>query len=222
MWNANCGASFEWVGRAISPYLGFLTGWLMIAAYIIGAVAGVEVIGPTVLAVFTSSSGSTWADIGIATGVAAAMLVIAVVGIRDHRADPGRHGGGRIHDPDRLRRRGPGQRCCTTITAPSRSPAGWFSLQRNRRARQHSGRAAHRRVHLQRLGRHPVRQRGSQAPPHQPGPGRHPRRHPAHRHLRHNGHGPARSGVTGQAAGPLDVRAHLHGPGHRRGRPGPR
>ncbi|PZS39164.1 MAG: hypothetical protein DLM62_09755, partial [Pseudonocardiales bacterium] len=32
MWNANCGASFEWVGRAINPYLGFLTGWLMIAA----------------------------------------------------------------------------------------------------------------------------------------------------------------------------------------------
>ena len=42
MWNANCGASFEWVGRAISPYLGFLTGWLMIAGYVIGAVAGVK------------------------------------------------------------------------------------------------------------------------------------------------------------------------------------
>src|SRR6266851_7374308 len=82
LWNANCGASFEWVGRAINPYLGFMTGWLMICGYIIGAVAGVEVIGPTVLAVFTSSSGSTWADIGIATGVALAMLVIAVVGIR--------------------------------------------------------------------------------------------------------------------------------------------
>ena len=82
MWNANCGASFEWVGRAINPYLGFLTGWLMIAGYIIGAVAGVEVIGPAVLAVFTSSSGSTWADIGIATGVSLVMLVIAVVGIR--------------------------------------------------------------------------------------------------------------------------------------------
>jgi amino acid transporter len=82
MWNANCGASFEWVGRAINPYLGFLTGWLMIAGYIIGAVAGVEVIGPAVLAVFTSSSGSTWADIAIATGVSIAMLVIAVLGIR--------------------------------------------------------------------------------------------------------------------------------------------
>jgi amino acid transporter len=82
LWSANCGASFEWVGRAINPYLGFLTGWLMISGYIVGAVAGVEVIGPAVLAVFTSSSGNTWADIGIATGVSLAMLVIAVVGIR--------------------------------------------------------------------------------------------------------------------------------------------
>src|SRR5580700_7548587 len=82
MWNANCGASFEWVGRAISPYLGFLTGWLMITGYVIGAVAGVEVIGPSVLAVFTSSTGSTAADIAIATGLSAVMLVIAVAGIK--------------------------------------------------------------------------------------------------------------------------------------------
>src|SRR5256714_8571201 len=39
MCNANCGASFEWGGRAINPYLGFLTGWLMVVAYIIRATA---------------------------------------------------------------------------------------------------------------------------------------------------------------------------------------
>jgi amino acid transporter len=82
MWNANCGASFEWVGRAINPYLGFLTGWLMIAGYVIGAVAGVEIVGPSVVAVFSSAPASTWMDIGLATGVSLAMLVIAVVGIR--------------------------------------------------------------------------------------------------------------------------------------------
>jgi len=52
MWNANCGASFEWVGRAIDPYLGFQTGWLMVAAYILGTISGVEVLAPTVLAAF--------------------------------------------------------------------------------------------------------------------------------------------------------------------------
>jgi amino acid transporter len=82
MWNANCGASFEWVGRAINPYLGFMTGWLMIAAYVIATVSGVEVLGPSVLAVFGSDSTSIWANIGIGTIVGLVMLVIAVVGIR--------------------------------------------------------------------------------------------------------------------------------------------
>jgi amino acid transporter len=82
LWNANCGASFEWVGRAISPYLGFLTGWLMVAAYIIGTVAEVLLLGPSVLAVFGSNSTSTWAYVGIGAAVGVVMLVIAVVGIR--------------------------------------------------------------------------------------------------------------------------------------------
>jgi amino acid transporter len=56
LWSANCGASFEWAGRAINPYLGFITRWLMIAGYVIGTVAEVVVLGPSVLAVFGSSS----------------------------------------------------------------------------------------------------------------------------------------------------------------------
>jgi amino acid transporter len=82
MWNANCGASFEWVGRAINPYLGFLTGWLMVAAYIIATVSGVVVLGPSVLSVFGSNATSIWANVGIAGAVGLVMLVIAVVGIR--------------------------------------------------------------------------------------------------------------------------------------------
>jgi amino acid transporter len=82
LWNANCGASFEWVGRAINPYLGFLTGWLMIAAYIIGTVAEVLLLGPSVLAVFGSSSTSKWAYVGIGVAMGLIMLVIAVVGIK--------------------------------------------------------------------------------------------------------------------------------------------
>ena len=82
MWSANCGASFEWVGRAISPYLGFLTGWLMIVAYLAGTVSGVEVLGPSVLAVFGSGHGSTRGDIAIGTAVCLVMLGIAVAGIR--------------------------------------------------------------------------------------------------------------------------------------------
>jgi amino acid transporter len=82
LWNANCGVSFEWVGRAISPYLGFITGWLMIAAYVIATVSGVEVLGPSVLAVFGASSVSAWANIAIGTAVGVVMLIIAVVDIK--------------------------------------------------------------------------------------------------------------------------------------------
>jgi amino acid transporter len=82
LWNANSGASFEWVGRAINPYLGFLTGWLMIAGYVLGTLSGVEVLGPQVLAVFGASSTNTWSNVAIATVVGLTMLVIAVIGIR--------------------------------------------------------------------------------------------------------------------------------------------
>jgi amino acid transporter len=82
LWNANCGASFEWVGRAINPYLGFMTGWLMLAGTLFGTLTPVTAIGPSVLAVFNSPANSKWPNIAIATGLVVVMLVISVIGIR--------------------------------------------------------------------------------------------------------------------------------------------
>jgi amino acid transporter len=82
LWNANCGASFEWVGRAINPYLGFMTGWLMLAGYIVGTISVVVVLSPAVLAVFGATASSAWPNIGISTILIIVMLVIAVAGIR--------------------------------------------------------------------------------------------------------------------------------------------
>ena len=82
LWNANCGAAFEWVGRVINPYIGFLVGWLMIMGGIIGTVSTTVVLGPSVLAVFGSSSSAIPANLAIDTAVIVVMLVIAVVGIR--------------------------------------------------------------------------------------------------------------------------------------------
>jgi amino acid transporter len=82
LWKANTGASFEWVGRAINPYLGFLTGWLMIVAYILGTVSAVLVLGPSVLAVFGYTGTNTAAYVVIAVATTLIMLVIAVVGIK--------------------------------------------------------------------------------------------------------------------------------------------
>ena len=102
MWNANCGASFEWVGRAISPYLGFLTGWFMVVAYIIGTVAEILLLGPSVLAVFGSTSTSTWAWIGIGTAVGIVMLDHRDRRHPHHRPCSGRHGPDRVPHPDRI------------------------------------------------------------------------------------------------------------------------
>jgi amino acid transporter len=82
LWQAQCGASFEWVGRSINPYLGFMTGWLMITGTLVGVVSGVVVLAPSVLAVFGSTSTSTWPDILISTAILLIMVVIAIIGIR--------------------------------------------------------------------------------------------------------------------------------------------
>jgi amino acid transporter len=82
LWNANCGASFEWVGRAINPYLGYMTGWLMLAGTLFGTLTPVTAVGPSVLAVFNEPANSKWPNIGIATVLIVVMLVISVVGIR--------------------------------------------------------------------------------------------------------------------------------------------
>ena len=81
-WNATCSATFEWVGRAISPYLGFLTGWIMIIGYIVTTVAEVVVLGPSVLYVFNDPHASTWSYVWVDTSLCAVMLVIAVLGIK--------------------------------------------------------------------------------------------------------------------------------------------
>ncbi len=82
LWNANCGASFEWVGRAINPYLGFIVGWLMLAGCLVGTISVVVVLSPAVLAVFGASAASAWPNIAISTAVIIIMLIITVVGIK--------------------------------------------------------------------------------------------------------------------------------------------
>jgi amino acid transporter len=82
LWNANCGASFEWVGRAINPYLGYMTGWLMLAGTLFGTLTPVTAVGPSVLAVFNQPANGKWPNIAIATGLVLVMMIISIVGIR--------------------------------------------------------------------------------------------------------------------------------------------
>lgn len=82
-WHVDCGASYTWIGRAISPYLGFIVGWIMLLGYFLGTISDVLPIGPYVLAVIdpglqnstfaTALSGGIWLVI---------VTIIAYIGIR--------------------------------------------------------------------------------------------------------------------------------------------
>ena len=106
LWNANCGASFEWVGRAINPYLGFLVGWLMLAGCLTGTISVVVVLSPAVLAVFGASAGSSLAEHLAQHGGHHGHGRHRGGRHPHHRAHPGRHGGDRVRDPHRLLRLG--------------------------------------------------------------------------------------------------------------------
>jgi amino acid transporter len=54
----------------------------MITGTLVGSISGVVVLAPSVLAVFGSSSTSTWPNILISTAVILVVIVIAIVGIR--------------------------------------------------------------------------------------------------------------------------------------------
>ncbi len=82
-WHVDCGASYTWIGRSISPYLGFIVGWIMLLGYFLGTISDVLPIGPYVLAVFapgfqnsnvaTALSGGIWLVI---------VTIIAYIGIK--------------------------------------------------------------------------------------------------------------------------------------------
>jgi amino acid transporter len=82
-WQVDCGASYTWIGRAITPYLGFIVGWIMLLGYFLGTISDVLPIGPYVLAVFAPGyqnsqfaaalSGAIWLIV---------VTVIAYIGIK--------------------------------------------------------------------------------------------------------------------------------------------
>lgn len=80
-WRVNCGATYIWGGRAISPYYGFGVGWIIILAYVIGVISISLPIGPYVVSLFTTSNSRPGEAIA---GFAAVVLatVVAYLGIR--------------------------------------------------------------------------------------------------------------------------------------------
>jgi amino acid transporter len=81
MWHVNCGGTYVWAGRAISPYFGFMVGWVIILAYFLGVVSIALPIGTYGLELFTDSS-SGLAQALVDTGALIFVTSVAYVGIR--------------------------------------------------------------------------------------------------------------------------------------------
>lgn len=82
LWEQNCGASYVWVGRSISPYLGFMVGWIMLVGWILGTVSDILPLGPAVLSVFGANPSSQWGTVISATILGVGVTVVSVLGIQ--------------------------------------------------------------------------------------------------------------------------------------------
>src|SRR5579863_1413334 len=82
MWRQNAGATYEWVSRAFSPYVGFLVGWLMLVAFTLFVLIDVITIGPSVLALLGLSPTNKWAGAVAIILIGSFLTLTAIRGIR--------------------------------------------------------------------------------------------------------------------------------------------
>jgi amino acid transporter len=77
MWHVNCGSTYIWGGRAISPYFGWMVGWVIILAYFLGATSIAYPIGPYALSIVSNR----WENSAVAAALIGALAIVAVTAI---------------------------------------------------------------------------------------------------------------------------------------------
>ena len=160
-WEANCGAQYVWVGRAIGPRLGFMTGWLVLGALMLGTVATVLPVGPSFLNLLGLDSSSQLGAVLSSTVLAARRGGRRGARHHAHRTRPARDGCDRVRDrrsPDRARAVGHVHLATRRVRVAKLVVA---QPHRRRRRRQPRSHPAARRVPDRGLGRLAVRQRGN-------------------------------------------------------------
>jgi amino acid transporter len=80
-WHVNCGATYRWGARAISPYYGFMVGWLIFLAYFVGVISICLPIGPYLISLFGNAQSQLGEAI-IGSAAVVAVTIVAYVGIR--------------------------------------------------------------------------------------------------------------------------------------------
>lgn len=81
--DVNAGASYSWVGRALHPSLGFISGWALVVSATIFMVAGSLPAGSYTLSLFSASlAANTWASIGVGAAWFLVMAGLVLLGAR--------------------------------------------------------------------------------------------------------------------------------------------
>jgi amino acid transporter len=75
---ANAGASYSWVRRALHPVLGFLSGWALIVSALIFMVAATVPAGSYILGLFSSSAANNTTDVTLVGAIFFLLMVAAV------------------------------------------------------------------------------------------------------------------------------------------------
>ncbi len=78
-WRVNCGATYEWGGRTVSPYFGWIIGWTIMFAYVLSVVP--LSLGPYAFALI-GKPNSRILDAVIGFALIVAVTVCAYLGIR--------------------------------------------------------------------------------------------------------------------------------------------
>ncbi len=82
-WQPEAGATYSWVGRAISPYAGFFAGWIMLLYYTVGTTSLTIPLGTYLLSLINNSLPNNNVAVGITGSLLDILvLVVAAVGIK--------------------------------------------------------------------------------------------------------------------------------------------
>lgn len=82
LWKQDAGGPYKWVSRAVNPYAGFITGWLLLATFVITVLVDILTLGPAVLGLLGLDTSSKLGTALIAMIIGIPLLAIAAIGIR--------------------------------------------------------------------------------------------------------------------------------------------
>lgn len=78
----SCGALYVWLGRMAGPTLGFVVGWVVLCANLVGTISTALPTGPTVLAVLGLDAGNQFGAAALGALLIVVVATLAIVGMK--------------------------------------------------------------------------------------------------------------------------------------------